>query len=227
MTPPPDPTHPLYNPDSGRHALPHDPREIAAVLRATQRCYDAHPYYLARYGARGRRFSQSDGGYLVTLASAWQGHVHEQVAWLASLLAARGMPCWLMECHLRILQEELCRGIPEDHARFARLGRAAHRLRMRRLARMAQADFDAVAAEFEAAAGPGIDNAGGLLAGAVCDERGGSAEALPRLLEWLRDPGRFSPRWCAAVDQAIARARATPVPKVRSPRTRPEAARKP
>lgn len=103
----PDDTNPLFNPDSGSHPLPSDPHEIAAVLQATQRCYDANPYYHARYGVRGRSFAHADGGYLVTLTNSWQSYVHEQVSWLASLLAARGMPSWLLEVHLQVLQEEL------------------------------------------------------------------------------------------------------------------------
>ncbi len=213
----PDATHPLFNPDSGRHALPRDPREIAAVLQATQRCYDAHPYYLARYGARGRAFAHADGGYLVTLTDTWQSHVHEQVSWLAGLLAARGMPTWLMEVHLGLLHEELRTRVPQGSLRYAKLRRAATRLRKLRCARMAQEDFDALAAEFNATAGPGIANAGCLLAAAVCDERGGQAEALPSLLKWLVDPDRFSPRWCEAVAQAVARARALPVPGAAAP----------
>ena len=47
-----DTQHRLFNPDSGGHPLPHDPREIDEVLQATQRCFDAHPYFLARFGAR-------------------------------------------------------------------------------------------------------------------------------------------------------------------------------
>jgi hypothetical protein len=216
----PDDTNPLFNPDSGGHALPSDPREIAAVLQATQRTYDANPYYPARYGARGRAFAHADGGYLVTLTDSYQSHVHEQVSWLATLLAARGMPSWLLEVHLRVLQEELNSRVPGGTARFAKLGRAADRLRKLRCARMAQGDFDAVATEFNMTAGSGIDNVGCLLAAAVCDERGGSAQAVPSLVTWLSDPGRFSQRWCNAVTQAIARARAMPVPVARSLKVR-------
>jgi len=204
-----DTQHRLFNPDSGGHPLPHDPREIDAVLQATQRCFDAHPYFLARFGARGRSFANSDGGYLVTLTYTWQSHVHEQVSWLAQLLSARGMPSWLMEVHLQYLHQELRRRVPDGGWRFAKLRRAATRLRSLRCSRMAQEDFDAVVTGFDAEAGPGIGNAGGLLAAAVCDERGGWVEAVPSLIEWLADRGRFSPRWCSAVDHALAQARST------------------
>ena len=208
----PDPTHPLFNPGSGGHPLPSDPREIAAVLRATQRSYDTHPYYHARYGVRGRSFAHADGGYLVTLTTTRQSYVHEQIVWLASVLAARGMPSWLLEHHLRVLQEELDSEVPGGSARYAKLGRAAERLRKLRCARMAQGDFDAVAADFDLTAGAGIDNVGCLLACAVCDERGGSDRAVPSLVSWLGDAGRFSHRWCSAVTRAVANARSMPVP---------------
>jgi len=207
---PPGP-HPLFNADAGQYPLPDDPREIAAVLQATQRCYDAHPYFMARYGARGLAFTNSDGGWLVGLSNTAQSHVHEQVAWLSDLLAARGMPSWLMELHLLLLHQALRERLPGEGQRFAKLRRAATRLRQQRCARMAQADFDAIAAYFEAQAGPELANAGRLIVAAVCDERGGRDQAVPSLLKWLADPGRFTARWCAAVDVAVAQARATPV----------------
>ena len=209
-----DGNHRLFNPDSGGHPLPNDPREIDAVLQATERCFDAHPYFIARYGERGRSFANSDGGYLVTLTYSWQSHVDEQVAWLAQLLSARGMPSWLMELHLQCLHQELRRRLPEGSTRFAKLRRAATRLRKLRCSRMAQEDFDAIAAGFDAAAGPDIANVGGLLAAAVCDERGGWLEAVPSLVEWLADRERFAPRWCGAVHQALADARASALPAV-------------
>jgi hypothetical protein len=80
---------------------------------------------------------------------------------------------------------------------------------------MSQDDFDAVVAEFNATSGPGIDNAACLLAAAVCDERGGWTEAVPSLVKWLGDPGRFSPEWCGAVNLAIGQARSMALPAPR------------
>lgn len=209
---PPPGRHPLHNPDAGQHPLPEDPREIDAVLQATRRCYAEHPYFMARYGERGLAFTNSDGGWLVVLSTAWQSHVHEQVSWLCDLLAARGMPSWLMEVHLMLLHQALRERLPGQALRFARLRRAATRLRQQRCARMAQADFDAIAEHFQAQAGPDLANAGRLIVAAVCDERGGRDQAVPSLLRWLADPGRFPARWCCAVDEALVQARATPMP---------------
>lgn len=203
--------HPLFNADAGQHPLPDDPQEIDAVLQATRHCYELHPYFMARYGARGVAFTNSDGGWLVCLSHTWQSHVHEQVAWLSDLLAARGMPSWLMELHLLLLHEALRQRLPGQGLRFAKLRRAATRLRQQRCARMAQADFDAIADRFDAQAGPELANAGRLIVAAVCDERGGRDQAVPSLMKWLADPGRFTPRWCAEAARALAAARATPL----------------
>ncbi|MBV5298688.1 MAG: hypothetical protein JZU64_11320 [Rhodoferax sp.] len=200
--------HPLYHPDVGQHPLPDDAREIAAVLQATRRCYLAHPYFLARYGQRGMAFANSDGGYLASLTGSGQQQVDEQVFWLAGVLAARGMPRWLMEQHLELLCDELCQAVPDQPRRFGKLQQAAQQLRLARLAWIDQRQFDALAAAFESAAGDGLPNAGGLLVSAVCDDCCELPEALPSLTRWLADSGRFSVSWCAAVASTVAQARA-------------------
>ncbi|MBV5336535.1 MAG: hypothetical protein J0653_00540, partial [Deltaproteobacteria bacterium] len=70
--------HPLHNADAGNHPVPDDPREILAALRAGERCYAQHPYFERRYGDRGKAFTRSDGGYLVTLADHPQIYVNSQ-----------------------------------------------------------------------------------------------------------------------------------------------------
>ncbi|MEI7430821.1 MAG: hypothetical protein WCL27_10225 [Betaproteobacteria bacterium] len=200
--------HPLFNPDAGQHPLPVDEREIEAVLRSTLRCYEQHPYFFARYGKRGEAFTRSDGGYLATLADYPQSHVDSQVAWLARMLVSRGLPRWLMEVHLGLLAEELVVAVPERAASYAKLQHAACVLREERQAQIAQSDFDTLVADFENAAGAGLEGAGGLLVAAVCDECCGLREAVPALLVWFGDPGRFSLRWCASVAATLEQARA-------------------
>ncbi len=203
-----DPLHALENPDAGNHPLPSDEREVAAVLRAGRRCYDAHPYLAERYGARGEAFTRSDGGYLATLVNHPKTYVEAQVTWLAGVLASRGMPRWLMEFHLGLLYEELTAAIPARKAAYRKLHQAAAVLRAARQAWIAEADFEALAASFASNAGPGLRNAGGLVVAAVCDECCGLVEAVPSLTVWLADSGRFPPRWCAAVAETLAQARA-------------------
>jgi hypothetical protein len=205
--------HPLTHPDSGNHPLPSDEREIEAVVRAGRRCYEAHPYFAQRYAARGEAFTRSDGGYLATLADHPQSHVEDQVNWLAGVLASRGIPRWLMECHLDMLYEELSAAVPDRVADYGKLQQAAGVLRAARQKWITQADFDALAARFEANAGNGCRNTGGLLIAAVCDECNGLSEAVPSLSVWLGDENRFSPQWCAAVAQTLAAARARVAPQ--------------
>ena len=188
--------------------MPQDEREIASVLRAGKRCYQAHPYFLERYGVRGEAFTRSDGGYLTTLADYPQSHVDDQVAWLAGVLASRGMPRWLMEEHLDFLYEELSVAVPERTADYAKLQRAAKNLREARQAWIAQADFEALVSRFDSTSGGGLMRAGELLVAAVCDECSGLVEAVPSLTNWLCDPGRFPPQWCIAASETLAGSRA-------------------
>jgi hypothetical protein len=199
--------HSLFNADAGSHPLPVDAREIAAVLRASSRCHQVQPYFLERYGERGEAFTRSDGGYLATLADHPQSHVDTQVAWLARVLASRGIPRWLMELHLDLLVEELTAAVPERAFEYFKLHCAAQVLREERLAVISQSDFDALVAEFESASGSGIKGAGALLVAAVCDEYCGLAEAVPSLVVWLGNPTRFSPKWCVAATDTLTRAR--------------------
>jgi hypothetical protein len=187
--------------------LPSDPREINAALVAGERCYEAHPYFLARYAERGEAFTRSDGGYLVTLASHPVAYVIQQVNWLGVLLASRGMPRWLLEVHLVYLYEELAASIPMRRGKYRKLLKAAETLRAERETWISQTDFADLAAAFAAAAGDGLAGAGELLVAAVCDEAGGIARAVPSLVEWLGDPGRFSSQWCDAVRETLACAR--------------------
>lgn len=212
----PKPAHPLQNPESGNHPLPDDPREIEAVLRTVRRCYDLHPYFALRYGRRGEAFCRSDGGYLATLANHSLSYVIEQVVWVATVLANRGMPRWLMEVHLELLVEELSAAVAARTAAYGKLGQAAQMLRETRQALIGQADFDVLAADFEVTAGGELANAGGLIVAAVCDEQCGLAQAVPSLTGWLGDSNRFSAPWCAAVTDTLARARAL-AGHVRSP----------
>lgn len=204
----PNPPDELYNAESGEHPLPTDGFEIEAVISATRRCYEAHPYFIERYGARGETFARSDGGYLATLTSHPLSYVHAQVNWLAEILSCRGMPRWLMESHLDLLCEELSKAVPARVSRHRKLVRAARSLRLARQVKVNQVDFDALSAGFEAEAGSGLRNAGGLLVAAVCDEACGISKAVPSLAIWLADPERFSSKWCDAANETVTRARA-------------------
>lgn len=200
-------SHPLFNADAGNHPLPHDRRVIAAVLRATGRCYQIHPYFVARYGTRGEVFARSDGGYLATLVEQSEAYLRDQVYWLAGVLSNRGMPRWLMESHLDLLHEELCAANPPHAPKYGKLRRASDALAEARRAWIPQETFEAIAADFDASAGGLLGNMGGTIVSSVCDETCGLPNAVSSLTRWLADPDRFPGQWCSAVEKTVAVAR--------------------
>lgn len=199
------------NPDAGDHMITADPAELAAADRATRRSWRRFPYYGRRYGVRGRRFSMSDSGWLLTLCDLVPERALQQVKWLGGVLAARGLPQLLLETHLEMLHEELVAACPADGARYARLPECAAALRETRLDAMSEPELEALAADFEARVG-GVDgrvgNMGVVLAAAVADERAGVPNAVASLAEWACDPARFSDPWVREVRRTLAEARA-------------------
>src|ERR1700759_3135283 len=87
------------NAEAGAHPISSDPVERLAAVAATRRSWKEFPYYPRRYGERGWRFSLSDSGWIQTLCDAGPGEALAQIKWLGGLLAARGMPCLLLERH--------------------------------------------------------------------------------------------------------------------------------
>ena len=199
------------NPEAGTHAIVADPREIRAALRAGARSWDRFPYYAFRYGRRGRRFTRSDSAWLVTLAALPQTAVDRHVLWLGQVLAARGMPRWLLEEHLEELYAELVQAVPERREDYDRLHAAAERLRQERLAVLPAEQWRSLEAGFDAAVGPDwarrLPRSGGLLIAAVSDEAAGVKNAVTSLAGWMTDPERFPVHWLAAVRQTLDEAR--------------------
>lgn len=205
------------NPEAGAHPITQDPDALRAALRASARMLARYPYFEIRFGERGKRFSDSDSAWLATLVEYPQTLVDAQVGWLAGVLASRGIPRILLERHLRVLVEELrpddANPAPTGAAlNVAVLIRAAQGLAERRSARIDDAHLESIGRAFDAALGeaahpcrPGI---GDIIGGAVADEADGLADTVSSTLGWLSDPDRFSDHWIAAVEQAVARARA-------------------
>ena len=113
------------NPEAGAHPVPTDLREIEAAVHAGEKCLQKIPYFEARYGERGRRFTSSDSAWLVTLSDLDDAQAIEQVFWLGRVLAARGMPRLTLQIHLELLFEELVNAVPARRERYATLQRAA------------------------------------------------------------------------------------------------------
>ena len=198
---------PWNNPDAGMHPLPADTGEVAASLRAATRCMSLFPYLGMRFGSRGDAFARSDSGYLASLVLNSHEYVVDQARWLARVLASRGMPRWLMECHLDLLAEELTVALPKRQGVYAKLGHAAAVLRAERQAVIAQDAFEALAAEFVNQGGDLVANFGGLVVSAVCDESCGIEFAVPSLVGWADNDGQFPAHWRAALKELLDHAR--------------------
>lgn len=200
------------NPEAGAHPIPQDPREIEAAQRAGSRCLAEYPYFVERYGERGRRFTDSDGAWLVTLATYDQARIDRQITWLAKVLATRGMPRNLLQRHLELLYEELQRLIPENETLYQKLLIASRRLGNERrgfiddgtLLELAHRFADAVKNDKSA------DTSGvaAILVNAVIDEASGLTGTLDSVCSWFCEPSRFSPAWQAAVRHCVADAQA-------------------
>ena len=199
------------NPSAGSHPVTFDPRELEAARRAGNASVAEFPYYLERYGERGRMFGASDGAWLVSLCEFGAEYVRGQVLWLGSVLASRGMPRWLLERHLHVLHAELVRTLPENAERYAVLLDAATYLGGLRRARIADEDFRELSQRFAARADPAVaerlPGMGAILAAAVADEADGVAGAVQSVEEWAADRSSFPEGWTSAVRATVAEAR--------------------
>lgn len=201
----------VLNPLAGNHPIAGDMTEIKALLRTHERMAVMFPYMEIRYGMRGRRFSWSDGGWLVSLTTEAQDSVNQQIRWLSRLLAARGMPQWFMECHLHLLYDELVQLLPAKRDSYIKLVETAQLLASERqtsitneaLIMLDDAFYDRVGPEWRT----WMPNCGGLLASAVADENAGVAHSLSAIERWMTDPARFPATWIAAVHDIIRLAR--------------------
>ncbi len=176
-------------------------------MRAATRCMRLFPYLGMRFGDRGDAFARSDSGYLASLIPNSHEYVVEQARWLARVLASRGMPRWLMECHLEVLAEELIAALPEKRVSYEKLRHAAAVLRAERQSVISQDAFESLAAGFVEQGGNLVANFGGLVVSAVCDESSGLVFAVPSLVGWADNGERFPAPWRAALRDLLDNAR--------------------
>jgi len=198
------------NPEAGEHAIAASDAEQAAAEAATRLSWRDFPYYAKRYGERGWRFSLSDSGWLQTLFELSGDAAKAQMLWLANLLAARGMPRYLLERHLEHLRNELVVASPDKAARYAFLQDLSGHLRELRTASLPDESFKKLADEFDArVAGQrdGLKSFGSVLIAAVADDHSGIGNVLASVTQWATDPERFGPEWIAAVQATIEQAR--------------------
>jgi len=148
---------------------------------------------------------------MVTLVDHDQETINKQISWLGRVLSARGMPQWLLEYHLRHLQEALVLAVPEKAAQYERLTHAAESLRAMRRKYVSDELLAACGLAFEGRVGTELSQkmpeAGQLLAAAVADEKIGIAQAVSSVETWMIDETRFPKQWVEAVRATIRMAR--------------------
>jgi len=192
---------------AGSHPITEDPRELEAARRAAERSVREYPYYQARYGESAMRFGHSDGAWIALLAHDIQRGVDDQVRWLGTVLACRGMPRLLLERHLEILHEELAAAVPEARPRYEKLQRAAEMLRALRHSVLSDDAMHALAAEFDASVGDEwsapIPRLGEIVVAAAIDERLGIPGAVESVERWISLPERFPSTWIEAVHRTL------------------------
>jgi len=198
------------NPEAGNHPVPSDEKEIKAALKASELGWAEFPYYQERYGERGKRFSDSDTCWLVTLTNLNQESLQSQINWLCRVLATRGMPSIMMEQILTFLFEELTRALPDKKDIYLKLKTSADDLKRQRLNALPEKEFDSLATKFDKTAGLELadcyKNTGKLIVAAVVDEKSGIEGTVDALKKWLTDKERFSDEWINAVNETIKKA---------------------
>ncbi len=199
------------NPEAGNHPIPKDEREIEAALKASDRGWAEFPYYAKRYSDRGKRFSDSDTCWLVTLTALDQEVVQQQIDWLCRVLATRGMPTIMMEHTLRFLHEQLKETLPEKSAAYEKLLISADAIKKSRERWIKDKEIYSLADEFDQAVGHELanvyKNTGKLLVSAVVDEKNGTEGAVNNIEVWLTEKDRFPIEWIRAVKKTIGKAK--------------------
>ena len=180
----------VVNPASGGYEITTDATLLRAAVRAAQGSIDAMPYYGIRYGERGSRFATTDSAWLISLAALAESRAVHQVQWLSRVLAARGMPTWLLEMHLDALVSEV-RSVA-DPAAVGSLPAAADALAV---ARRRHVDDELIRSADDWADEAlrqdlPVPRTGALMAAAIADERSGVTRDDRALMDWVTDPAR-------------------------------------
>ena len=200
------------NPEAGNHPIPEDEREIRAALNASTRNWAEFPYYEQRYGERGRRFSDSDTCWLVTLTRLDRESMQRQIEWIGRVLATRGMPQIMLEQTLNYLHDELTNAIPDNTETYEKLLTSAEILSKARTQLISKKAFESLSNEFDEFVGADLakqlKNTGRLLVASVADEKNGLKGAVSALQEWIGDEARFPDKWISGVKHIISKSMA-------------------
>jgi hypothetical protein len=190
--------------EAGDHAMPQDPLEIDLAIQAAKVAWEKYPYLEHRYGERGRRFTNSDSCWLVTLVRApREVVVTKSLEWLRSVLASRGIPTVILEFHLQAIRQAICMEFPErakmqiqfdpflsdrraERRRFFGAESGSHLITV----------FDK---RLRACTGFKVEPAAELIISAWVDEHCGISGSVSALRGWFTDVERFSTHWIANV----------------------------
>jgi heme oxygenase len=194
--------------EAGDHVIPENPREIELALRVGRSMWDMYPYLQCRFGERGKRFTSSDSCWLVALMRMPVETATENLKWLRTVLASRGIPTVILEEHLSailtVLAAEFAEGI-ELGARYEPFLSGLD-LERRTLGGIEGAllQVEQFEPQFQACAGFTVPSAAKLIASAWLDEQSGITGSLASVRDWFSDPTRFSDDWVSTVDRLMA-----------------------
>lgn len=199
------------NPEAGNYSIPTDPNEIEAGIKAGIQCWDHFPYYEVRYADRGKRFAASDAVWLVTLAGLPECDVIQQINWLTSFLALRGMPFYTMETQLYILHKKLIMACKHKKEQYDVILCAANNLKTQRQKYISDKIFEKsnqilekylsenkvtnkICLQMKA-------NMGKLIASSVADSKTGNPQYKTALKDWLTQAEIFPQNWIKSINE--------------------------
>jgi len=195
--------------EAGEHAIPQNPLEIDLALRSAKVAWEEYPYLKHRYGERGRRFTSSDGCWLVALARMpKQVAVTKSLEWLRTLLSSRGIPTVILESHLQAILRAIHAEFPDEldmQTRFDPFLSDRRAERSRLFGAQGRSHLiDVFDKRFRACTGLKIESTAELIVSAWVDEHSGISGSRSALCNWLTDAERFSADWIANVRELLA-----------------------
>jgi len=194
--------------EAGDHAMPQNPLEIDLALRAAKVAWEKYPYLEYRYGERGRRFTDSDSCWLVTLTRApRQVPVTKALEWLRTVLSSRGIPTVILEFHLEAIQRAIRVEFPEQldmQIQFDQFLSDRETERRRLFGTESRSRLiDMFDQRFRACTGFKVESAAELITSAWVDKHSGISGSLSALRNWFTDVERFSADWIASVYEVL------------------------
>lgn len=199
------------NLESGDFSVPQDPEILRAVLRSTDRVLTDYPYILYRYGDRGRRFTDADGGWLATLPEVDEVIMSDQLDWLRNVLSSRGIPHVIVARHLWLLAEEL-RGTSYNQEYVLILSGTADslygRIDTQIPPEIREQQLSVLCESLGRSSGYSQNNTLcretiELIASAVVDYECGVKKAVESLVGYLTDENRFGSAWTRAIPKIV------------------------